>query len=190
MLKLDKEYLIRHATHCLNLQSFEVSMRSKITFQCHSEVMWRAPNSSVAWFCLLNEDLCSHFLILTKTLLKLFHGFCTKCFGGSVKDVCFLKFHNRCINVFVNTCKGNYFFIFLVMVTEFVKIGCKFERTLKSSISFILSSFSRTWVAQALWILEKKNLKFKSKELIVSVGPLPGYLLIRKDHQDFRWFLV
>ena len=138
MLKLDKEYLIRHATHCLNLQSFEVSMRSKITFQCHSEVMWRAPNSSMAWFCLFNEDLCSHFLILTKTLLKLFHGFCTKCFGGSVKDVCFLKFHNRCINVFVNTCKGNYFFIFLVMVTEFVNIGCKFERALKSSISFIL----------------------------------------------------
>ena len=70
-----------------------------------------------------------------------FQGF-SKCrFGDCEKDHFFFKIPNGSINLFENTSKESWLFVFWIKLPKHVYMGKKFQRTLKSSMSLSLSHF-------------------------------------------------
>ena len=112
----------------------------------HSEIVRPLTGSSMSWFLFLFvwRDIVRIFVltcILLKIMLKKFQTL-WKSIRDSVKNRCFLRFHNGSRNMFVNARDVNWFFIFPIMLLEqlskHVHMYCRFQGTLMSNISFIL----------------------------------------------------
>ena len=130
---------------CLHFHSFAISVEWKVLFsavlELHVTNGWYLSNMVSIRFPLLCH-CCVHISVSArisiKTISQKFQGFWAKPFGDAAKD-CWS--HNDSINLIKNTDEGNWFSVFLMMLTKHVHMGRNFQRILKSSISFILNCF-------------------------------------------------
>ena len=134
--------IVLHVAPRFNPWLFIISAKSKITFQRHSQIMWPEAYGS-----------------------RKFHGnFCANNFGKAAKLRYFLRFQNGSRNMFVNTSKRNWSFIYLIMLSKHLHMGWEFQGTLKSSIFFhfityfhVLDIFHASCLRRAIITLVKKK---------------------------------
>ena len=93
-------------------------------------------------FCLLRKVFCFYFSVNTDTCTKhvkeIPRNLHIKLWRLDKKSFFLKKIHDGSRNIFVNRSKRNCCSIFLINLPKHVQMGWRFQKTLKSTLSFIL----------------------------------------------------